>query len=239
MPARLSALVAVALLVPLASAAAWADAVVNGSHRTEMLDCAGAPASVNGDANRVVFHGRCSSLRIAGTGNQVEIDLLPGGAVSVTGSDNAVQYTPIVPGPAVTVQGGGNSIAAGHGAVAGEAVAPAVPTAPPAAAVISPPSRAEAGTLLLQGDAAARNVDCTGRNVLIEGSGRNDVLRGGCRSVTVQGRMDTVRAELQPGARIALGGDGITLHYTQTTPGPSPVISVTGNDSRALTASAP
>ena len=212
---------------------ARADAVLRASHRTELIDCAGAPAVVEGDGNRVVFHGNCASLRLDGNANQVEIDLVPGGSLRVTGEGNDVRYAPTVPGPVVAAVGTGNSIAAGTGGPASAALAPAVPAAPPPPPTLAPPARAEAGTLLLRGDGLRRRADCAGRNVLIEGNDGHFALTGGCRSVTVQGQGDVVQAELQPGGRIAIGGNGVTLHYRLTRNGPPPVISVTGSNSVA------
>jgi len=110
---------------------------------------------------------------------------------------------------------------------AGAAGMPPLPEAPPAPPALVPPGRGP-GTLMLRGDGVTDALDCTGRNVLIEGNGDRYTLRGGCRSVTVQGHGNTVQAELQPGGRVAIGGDGDTLHYTLTQPGPPPLISVTG-----------
>ncbi len=225
-----SALFATALL--LAPVRARADVVVNGSNRTELLDCNQEAAAVNGNANRVVLHGACRSLHVTGAHNEVEVDLRPGGALTIVGADNHVLYTPIVPGPTTSLQGVDNSAAAGSFGAASAALAPPLPPAPPAPPVIGTPGRS-AGTLLLRGNAAAATVDCGGRNVVIEGNGNRYTLRGGCRSVTVQGHGNTIRAALAPGSRIAIGGNGDTLHYTMTGPGPLPLISVAGTASAA------
>ena len=110
---------------------------------------------------------------------------------------------------------------------------PPIPDSAPSPAVIAPPATADAGTLNLRGDGQHRDADCTGRNVLIDGSDGRFMLRGGCRSVTVRGDGDTIRAELAPGARIGIGGDGVTLHYTLTGVGPPPIVSITGRFSTA------
>lgn len=225
------ALAAVALAALLASAPAWADAAVNGSRRTEMLDCDGADAVVNGDANRLVFHGYCRSLHINGTGNAVEIDLIPGGSVNVAGDGNHVLYTPVEPGPVVATQGNDNLVGAGSGGLATAALAPPIPDAPPPPVAIPPAEVSPAATLVLDGEGQSRDITCAGQNVLIRGSAGRFVLRGGCRSVTVQGRADSIQAELQPGAHVAIGGDAVTLNYTLTSNGPPPVVSVSGANS--------
>ena len=126
----------------------------------------------------------------------------------------------------------GEATAPGDGA-AGAVEMPPMPDAAPAPPALAPPGRG-AGTLLLPGDGVTAALDCTGRNVMIEGNDVRYTLRGGCRSVTVQGHRNMVQAELQPGSRIAIGGDGDTVHYALTRPGPPPLISVTGAASRAL-----
>ena len=78
------------------------------------------------------------------------------------------------------------------------------------------------------------SIDCAGRDVLIhEDGGRYRLVRG-CRTVSVQGRDVSIDAELQPGARIAIGGAGVMLRYVLVAPGPPPVISVTATNSRAI-----
>lgn len=226
-------LIAAALLasVPLL---AHAETVVAGSTRTEMLDCNGGDAQVSGDGNRLVFHGDCRALRLDGSHNVVEIDLVPTATVTVTGDDNRVFYTPVQPGPEVTAQGEGNLVTEGTQGEASAALGPMPPEAPPPPAVVPPPQVAASGTLTLSGDRQDSDVDCTGRRVVIEGSDGRFVLHGGCRSITVQGRADTITADLVPGAHVAISGDAVTLHYTLTQAGPPPVISVSGARSTAV-----
>jgi hypothetical protein len=236
-PTRAAALGAVTLTAAacvLAAVPAWADAAVNGSRRTEMLDCVGADAVVNGDSNRLVFQGNCRSLRINGAGNVVQVDLTPGGTVNVIGDGNHVIYQPIDPGPLVDSQGNGDQIA--PGSVGDLAMTPALPDAPPPpppSMTLTPVPTNPAATLVLDGEAQTRDVNCAGQNVLIRGSDGRFVLRGGCVSLTVQGRADTIQADLQPGARVAIGGDAVTMNYTLTSDGPPPRVTVTGANSQA------
>jgi hypothetical protein len=225
---RAATLAALGLLsaAPLAlSRPAAADASVNGSLRTTLLDCAGGDALVNGNNNRLVFNGACRSLRINGGGNTVQIDLVPGGSIAVEGDGNRVTYAPIVPAAQVSAQGNQNQIAAGAPTQASLLLTPALP-APPPVAVTPPPPLPAAATLVLDGDMQSRDMACAGQNVLIRGNNGNFVLRGGCRSLTVQGGNNVIQAELQPGARVDIGGTAVTLHYTLTGEGPPPVVSV-------------
>ena len=229
----LGGLALIAAGLPLMGGPAWADAAVNGSGRTEMLDCNGADATVNGDGNRLVFHGNCRSLRVNGGGNVVEIDLTPGGNVAIAGDGNHIQYTPVEPPPMIAAQGSANQVAAGTPGAASAALAPALPDAPPPPASLVPAQVGPAATLVLDGEEQDRDIGCAGQNVLIRGSGGQFVLRGGCRSITVQGRANKIQAELQPGAHVAISGDAVTLNYTLVGAGPPPVVSVSGTASRA------
>ncbi|MBN9510016.1 MAG: DUF3060 domain-containing protein [Alphaproteobacteria bacterium] len=110
---------------------------------------------------------------------------------------------------------------------------PDVPEAPPPPAVIAPLQRGAEGTLMLNGDAQNRDVMCTGRNVLIEGSSGRFMLRGGCRSVTVHGDANSIVAEMLPGGRVAISGDAVTLRYTPMAAGPPVLVSVSGAGSTA------
>jgi hypothetical protein len=211
---------------------AHAQPVVNGGGRTEMLDCAGGEAQVNGDANRVVLHGDCRSLQVNGASNIVEIDLVPGGTITVTGAGNQVLYAPIDPGPSISTQGSANVVQAGTNGAASAALAPEIPPAPPPPPTMTPPPPSGAGTLVLTGN-GLQEVNCAARNVVIQGSGGRYMLRGGCRSVTVDASRMAIQAELEPGARIAIGGDAVTLDYVLTAPGPAPIVSVSGAGSRA------
>jgi hypothetical protein len=233
-PNQMALFGALTLTALLATNPSWADASVDGSRRTEMLDCVGADAVVNGDSNRLVFHGNCHSLRINGAGNVVQIDLTPGGQVSVVGDGNHVLYTPIVPGPLIASQGNGNQVAQGD--ASSLAMTPALPDAPPApppTMTLTPAPVDPAATLVLDGEGQNRDITCTGQNVLIRGSDGRFVLRGGCHSLTVRGRADTIQAELEPGARVAIGGDAVTMNYTLTSDGPPPRVTVTGANSQA------
>jgi hypothetical protein len=53
------------------------------------------------------------------------------------------------------------------------------------------------------------------------------VLRGGCRSVTVEGRFDRITAELLPGAAVSIGGAAVLLNYVLVAQGPPPVVRTT------------
>ena len=122
----------------LSAQPARADATVNGNDRTELLDCHGADALVNGDGNRLVFHGACRSLRVNGGDNVVQIDLPPGATVAIAGHGNTVRYTPIVPAPAVSAEGSGNKVVASAPGEAGAALAASPSSAPPPPARLTP-----------------------------------------------------------------------------------------------------
>ena len=94
------------------------------------------------------------------------------------------------------------------------------------------PQFSTAEKLALNGDDEHRLADCTGRDVAIQGLRSAYVLRGGCHSVTVTGDLDTVQAEISPGARIVIDGVGTMVAWALAGPGDGPVERVHGNGSR-------
>lgn len=233
---RATVLAAVLLTAWLQAGAGRAEAVA-GSGRIVLAECEGEDASVTGSGNLVVFHGTCPMLLVAGSSNLVEVDLLPGGTIEITGAANHVLYAPVEPRPVIYQQGGSNTVEAGTNGAASAALAPALPDLPPPAPdlvlAMHLPAGAPAGAIVLDGDGQDIEVSCAARDVLIHGSGGHFRLRGGCRSVTVQGRDDRIEAELAAGGRIAIGGDAVTLVYTLVGDGAPAVVSVSGARSQA------
>lgn len=225
---------AVGLALLLVPATCGAE-TVNGSGLSVTVDCNGGNAAVNGSSNRVVFRGHCRTLRVAGASNRVDIDLAPGGAIEVVGAGNSVVYEPVTPAPAVSALGIGNEIHAGAAATA--LLPPAVPDgAPPAPIPVVPPGRSHTSTIVLGGDGEDNDVLCTGCDVLVHGSHSRYRLRGGLQSVTVEGNADQIQAELEPGARVSISGDGVTLTYTLNREGAAPAVSITGSGNQVIRA---
>ena len=86
--------------------------------------------------------------------------------------------------------------------------------------------------LALRAEGEQRDVDCRGRDVAIEGSGDQYTLHGGCRSLSVRGEGVSVHAEMAPGSRIDVEGNGNQVDWFLRQPGPDPVTSVNGRGSR-------
>jgi len=71
------------------------------------------------------------------------------------------------------------------------------------------------------------DLSCAGRDVLIRGDQLAVILRGGCRSVTVEGRYDRIAAELLPGATVTIGGAADLMNFVVVAQGPGPVVRTT------------
>lgn len=208
---RLAECLLLAGLCALPTAGAIAEpARLAASGVRAIIGCPGGGASVAGSGNDVTVSGHCTSLDVTGSDNLVSIDLGPGGVARIDGDRNRVVFTGPQAPEAVT-----------HGAynVVLPILAPSLATGP---AAVTP-----AGPLLLDPTSPSFDVSCANRDVVIQGNGQRYVLRGGCRSVTVRGRLDTITAELLPGAPIAIGGDGVLLNYVLVGDGPAPVVRVT------------
>ena len=67
----------------------------------------------------------------------------------------------------------------------------------------------------------------------LTGSNATMVLRGGCRSLTVEGDGDRVQAEMMPGTRITIIGSKSTVAFALLGTGPDPIVSVNGQGSDA------
>jgi hypothetical protein len=107
----------------------------------------------------------------------------------------------------------------------------AAPTAPALGTLTAAPEHV---ALLVEGDGETRIIDCAGRDVLIHGDGGTYRLTRGCHAISVQGRGHRIDAELQPGARIAIGGPDVTLRYVLIRPGAPALVSVTATNSHAI-----
>jgi hypothetical protein len=85
----------VAAAVGALAAAAAADPAVNlaGSNTRFAGDCRGQDASLAGSGDTVTIHGGCRAFQIAGGDNRVLVDMAPGGAIKVYGSNNEVSWT--------------------------------------------------------------------------------------------------------------------------------------------------
>ncbi|MGK7868901.1 hypothetical protein [Falsiroseomonas sp. E2-1-a20] len=89
-------------------------------------------------------------------------------------------------------------------------------------------SPAAGETLLIEGSALRQSLDCTGRDVLVRGHRNALVLTGGCRSLHVQGDVSSIRAELEPGARVTLAGEVLDLTWSLSAAGAPPRIAEQG-----------
>jgi hypothetical protein len=198
-----------------AAPAAVTGATVRAEAVTRTVDCNGTPAEVGGNRNTLTFRGACRGLTLRGDANTVAIELAPGARIDIEGNRNRLRYTVAGGGdpPSVRVSGSDTDLAPSPGAP------------PPAAAPL--PVR-------LSGDNQNLDVDCGGRDVDIQGNHSHYTLTGGCHALVAHGDGNTLRAELQPGARVEIEGNGTVLTYRVRGAGGDAAVTVRGNDSRAL-----
>ena len=197
----------------LACGPARAQLVIRGGTAGAPYDCAGADVQVVGNATRVAVGEACRTLGVFGSGNAVVVDLEAGAVVQITGDRNRIAYRIAAGAPAVTVAGSGNLVR---------------PATPAELAALPPP-----GPLVIPVGALSGSIACGGRDVVIHASYSRYELRGGCRSLTVDGASTTVLAELRPGARLAVGAAGVAINYVLTEDGPPPSVRVTVPGERA------
>ena len=168
--------------------------------------CAGQDVQLEGNHNVVKPFGPCRSLVVKGIANQIILDLTANATLRVEGSGNRVTYrSPMA--AVVDLLGTDNLVVA----------------QPPSTPVF------DTGPVLhLTGEDQARALDCTGRAVTVDGSRAMYLLRGGCKSLTIQGDLVIVQAELQLGAPVAITGHGIRVGWVTDHPGKPPVASIHG-----------
>jgi len=231
------------LLAAPAAAQTSSGVLVQAEAQTQRLSCGGGDALIEGNHNAIVLTGPCRGLLLKGVANTVAIALVAGASVRVEGSENRITFD-VAGGaaPVVQILGPNNSVDPGPMPPAPPPPAPA-PKPAEATQVLAPPAvkppRAEPaagpatlGTLDLRGDDQQRDETCAGRAVVIEGNRSAYVLRGGCLSVSVQGDLDTVQAELRPGASVHVTGHGTTVSWAVPARGKAPVSAVHGDGNR-------
>jgi Protein of unknown function (DUF3060) len=65
----------------------------SGNKITATLDCVGGNAAIRGSANVLNITGKCSSLKLNGSGNKITIEFGPAAKVDIYGSSNAIVWT--------------------------------------------------------------------------------------------------------------------------------------------------
>jgi hypothetical protein len=198
--------------------------VLSDSGRQQTLDCTGRAVQVQGDQNHLTLNGGCQALSVAGRGNDIQAELQPGAQVAVTGNGDTVRWLLQHPGmpPSVATQGQDDRVL--QMAALGSRVLP------PSGGVDDPSG---VPPIVLSGDDRTLDQSCAGRDVTVQGTGDDIVLRGGCRSLTVRGDHERVQAELLPGTRVTLIGQGSTVSFALLGSGPDPIVSVNGAGSQA------
>jgi Protein of unknown function (DUF3060) len=232
------------LLAAPAAAQTSPGVLVQAEAQNQRLSCGGGDALIEGNHNTIVLTGPCRGLLLKGVANTVAIALQAGASVRVEGSENRVIFD-VAGGAAPVVQILGPNNSVDPGPLPPAPPPPAAPALKPAetAAVLAVPAAkpprvepaagpARSGALELRGDDQQRDETCAGRAVVIEGNRSAYVLRGGCLSVSVQGDLDTVQAELRPGASVHVTGHGTTVSWAVPTRGKAPVSAIHGDGNR-------
>lgn len=186
--------------------------------------CTGQPVRLEGNHNTVVLAGACRSLLLKGVANTVRLGVVAGGTIHVEGSANRVSFTASGAPPTIEALGPDNEVTAAPTAAppVAQAPTPPAPTAKPAPVT----------ALALAGDDRQQIADCTGLDVTVTGYRSAYVLQGACKSLTVQGALLTIRAELAPGARIAITGPGDIVTWSARRNARPPAAVVHGAGSR-------
>ena len=210
------------------------DMLFQAEAQTLTGTCNGEPVRLEGNHNTLTLTGACGSLRVLGVANTVRLGIAGGGAIHVEGSGNRISYEAAGAPPVSDALGSDNEMIAAAPvqvvAKPADKPAPAAPSLPAKPAAAATP--APAGGLLLDGDDRQRLAQCAAQDVTVTGKRSAYVLRGGCKSLTVRGDLLTVRADLMPGARIAVTGRGTVVTWAVAGKGRPPAAVVHGEGSR-------
>jgi hypothetical protein len=88
-----------------------ADGVTHYSTSRSRQDivCEGGPIQLDGDRTELTLTGPCRLVRVTGSHNDIETDIVAGGTIEITGNHNDVTWHQIEPGSAPQVQNRGQS----------------------------------------------------------------------------------------------------------------------------------
>jgi hypothetical protein len=79
------------------------------SRTKQSISCEGQPIQLEGDRTDLTLRGRCTYVRITGSHNDIETDIVPGGTIEITGGHNDVTWRQIESGPPPQLQNRGES----------------------------------------------------------------------------------------------------------------------------------
>ncbi|MBV9735239.1 MAG: DUF3060 domain-containing protein [Acidisphaera sp.] len=195
---------------------------LTGDSQRRDVDCTDRDVTIEASSSTFTLRGGCRSVTLSGSSDGVEAEMLPGGRIRVTGDSNTLTWFLRHSGadPQIDLESGSSQVRRIQrlgGAAIGQGIA--APEGP--------------GPMLLTGEARTAEASCAGQDVQVQGNGNDFVLRGGCRSLSVHGNGNHIQAELQPGVRVAIQGNGDQVTFVLVASGPEPIVSLDGNGSRA------
>jgi hypothetical protein len=79
------------------------------SRSKQNIVCEGQPIQLEGDRTELTLSGPCRLVRITGSHNDIETDIVAGGTIEITGDHNDVTWHLIEPGPSPQLQNRGES----------------------------------------------------------------------------------------------------------------------------------
>lgn len=90
---RNTGLAIVAAMVIATPARAEADQTFSGAGQRTALDCDGGSLRIEGASNEVSISGGCTALEVEGASNTIQVDMAPGGTITLVGASNRVRWT--------------------------------------------------------------------------------------------------------------------------------------------------
>jgi hypothetical protein len=165
---------------------------------------------------------------VRGSGNTLQAEMQPRSRIDVEGEGDVVNWFLSAPGPRPFAEVSGQGSVVREQQRLGTVIAPPSPV--PSTDLADPNGMPP---LLVVPGEGPQERDCAGRDAVVQGDDATFVLRGACRTLTVQGSNDRVMAELAGGSRIKIVGSNTHVQFALLGPGPDPIVSVNGEGSNA------
>lgn len=175
--------------------------LIASNNQTLSLDGDGKPRVITGDNNKVQIHGDCSSLKVIGKDNTVEVERV--GEIQMIGTSNRVAYVHSLNGETPSIANIGQDNEAKQIAGLGSANTPA--------AASSPEDNGDVQLVTLTNDNQTRPVNKS--HVRLVGSNNSVVFTGTAQQLEIEGSNNDV--EIDQVTKVIFHGSNNDVTYKQ------------------------
>jgi hypothetical protein len=174
--------------------------LIASSNQTLSLNGDGKPRVITGDSNKVQIHGDCSSLKVIGKSNTVEVERV--GDIQMIGNSNRVGYVRALNGDTPTIANIGQDNEAKQIAALGSDNVPAAP---------SPEDSGDVELVTLTNDNQTRPVNKP--HLKLVGSNNSVVFTGVAEQLEIEGSNNDI--EIDQVTKVIFHGSNNDVTYKQ------------------------